>query len=176
MKVLILGMGNPILSDDGVGLFIARKLEKSLPGVDVSTTAMAGLDILELIMGYDKIFLVDASIAKRSDPGEVTRFDPEENGVVHLFSSHGLNFFELLRLGKALGYEMPEVGGIYGIEIGDEACFGHQLTPPLRARAESLTRKIAADIQSRLAGWKNKAEAKWCPNMTVDLGEFSAHN
>jgi len=68
------------------------------------------------------------------------------------------------------------LGGVYGIEIGDEVCFGHQLTPPLRARAESLTRKIVADIQSRLAGWKNEAEAKWCANETVDLGEISAHN
>jgi hydrogenase maturation protease len=152
MKVLILGMGNPILSDDGVGLFIARKLQKSLPAVDVSTTAMAGLDILDLIMGYDQVFLVDASIAKRSGPGEVTRFGPEENGVLHLFSSHGLNFFELLRFGKALGYEMPEVGGVYGIEIGDEICFGHQLTPRLKAKAESITIKIAGDIKTRLAG------------------------
>ncbi|HDZ23459.1 MAG TPA: hydrogenase maturation protease, partial [Desulfobacteraceae bacterium] len=86
MKVLILGMGNPILSDDGVGLSIARKLEKSLPGVDVSTTAMAGIDILDLIMGYDQVFLIDASIAKKGAPGEVTRFDHEENGALHLFS------------------------------------------------------------------------------------------
>ncbi|MBW1706416.1 MAG: hydrogenase maturation protease [Deltaproteobacteria bacterium] len=161
MKVLILGMGNPILSDDGVGLSIARKLEKSLPGVDVSTTAMAGIDILDLIMGYDQVFLIDASIAKKGAPGEVTRFDHEENGALHLFSSHGLNFFEVLRLGKVLGYEMPEVGGVYGIEIGDEVCFGHQLTPRLKAKAELITQKIAGDIKTRLAGWKNEAEVNW---------------
>jgi hydrogenase maturation protease len=158
MKALVLGMGNPILSDDGAGLFIARELEKSLPGVDVSTTAMAGLDILDLIMGYDQVFLVDASIARKGSPGEVTRFDPEQNGVLHLFSSHGLNFFKLLSLGKALGYEMPEVGGVYGIEIGDAVCFGHELTPRLKERAESITKEIAGDIKTRLAGWKNDAE------------------
>jgi hydrogenase maturation protease len=151
MKVLILGMGNPILSDDGVGLFIARKLrEEVLPGVDIRTTALAGPAILDLINGYDHIFLIDASITGKTGSGVVTRFNHEADGLLHLFSSHGLNFFELLQLGKALGYEMPEVGGVYGIEIGDEVCFGLQLSPQLREKSQCIVREIAEDIRAHL--------------------------
>jgi hydrogenase maturation protease len=151
MKVLILGMGNPILSDDGVGLFIAGRLKDRLKNVDVMTTAMAGLDTLDLISGYDRIFLVDACTTKGSTPGEIVKFCHERNGFLHLFSSHGLNFFELISLGKTLGLEMPEVGGIYGVEIGDEVCFGRELSPELKTKAWSIVEKISADIESSLA-------------------------
>jgi hydrogenase maturation protease len=160
MKVLLLGMGNPILSDDGVGLFIARELEKSLLGVDVSTTAMAGLEVLELIRGYDRIFVIDASTMKKCEPGKIVKFNHEENSCVHLFSSHGLNFFELLCLGKKLGYVMPSVEGVYGIEIGDEVCFGCGLTRHLKEKFELIARSIAEDIRACLSRWKNEAEVQ----------------
>ena len=151
MKLLLLGMGNPILSDDGVGLFIARRLKDRLKHVDVMTTAMTSLDILDLIRGYDRIFLVDACITKGSIPGEVVKFDQEKNGFLHLFSSHGLNFFELIGLGKTLALDMPEVGGIYGVEIGNEVCFGRKLSPKLKAKAGLITEKICSHMESSLA-------------------------
>ena len=149
MKTLILGMGNPILSDDGVGLFIARKLQGRLKGVDVVTTAMVGLNILDLIIGYEKIFLIDASIAKGKRIGQLTKFE-EEGGTLHLFSSHGLDFFSLLKLGKVLGCKMPQVAGIYGIEIGDAVSFSQELSPELKEKTESITEKIIEDIRSSL--------------------------
>ena len=151
MKVLLLGMGNPILSDDGVGLFVADRLKDRIKNVDVMTTAMAGLDILDLIRGYDKIFLVDACITKGRIPGQVVKFDHRGDGFLHLFSSHGLNFFELISLGNTLGLEMPEVGEIYGVEIGDEVGFGGELSPELKTKAWSIVERICADIESSLA-------------------------
>jgi hydrogenase maturation protease len=149
MKTLILGMGNPILSDDGVGLFIARKLQGRLKGVDVVTTAMVGLNMLDLIIGYEKIFLIDASIAKGKRLGQLTKFG-EEGATLHLFSSHGVDFFGLLKLGKVLGCKMPQVAGIYGIEIGDAVSFGQELSPELKEKTESITEKIIEDIRSSL--------------------------
>lgn len=152
MKVLVLGLGNPILSDDGVGLWVTRELEKRLPGVDVCTTTMAGLDILDLILGYDQMFLIDACAGKGSMPGEIVKLSHEGERCLHLFSSHGLNFFEIFRLGKALGQPMPEVGGIYGIEIGNEICFGLGFSPQLVAKAGSIAEKICVDIRDSLMG------------------------
>ena len=60
MKALILGMGNPILSDDGVGLAMAEMLKDRICGVDVAASAMIGLSLFDLITGYDVIFIVDA--------------------------------------------------------------------------------------------------------------------
>ena len=149
MKVLVLGLGNPILSDDGVGLFIARELDGRVPGVDVLTTTMAGLSLVDEIVGYDKLFLIDAMIAKDNRIGEWRKLT-KNDGCLHLFSSHGLNFPEIVRLGRDLGYKIPEVSAIYGIGIGDEVCFSENLSLTLHDKAQSLAREIAADISAEL--------------------------
>lgn len=145
MKTLTLGMGNPILSDDGVGLFIARELEGRIEGVDVITTPLVGLNLLDILAGYDKLFLIDAMTAGKS-VGEISKLE-EGEGSLHLFSSHGLNFPEIMRLGRELGYEMPEVAAIYGIEIGDEVEFGEGLSSELRAKAEAAIPELIEDIR-----------------------------
>jgi len=150
MRTLILGMGNPILSDDGVGLFIAGQLEGKIPDVDVITTAMAGLNILDLVIGYDKIFVIDAVLTDGRSLGNLKKLT-ENEGSLHLFSSHGLNFPELLRLGRELGYKMPDVVAIYGIDIGNEIAFGEALTPELRRKMTSVVDEILQDIKSSLA-------------------------
>ena len=150
MRTLILGMGNPILSDDGVGLFIAGQLEGKIPDVDVITTAMAGLNILDLVIGYDKIFVIDAVLTDGRSLGNLKKLT-ENEGSLHLFSSHGLNLPELLRLGRELGYKMPDVVAIYGIDIGNEIAFGEALTPELRRKMTSVVDEILQDIKSSLA-------------------------
>ncbi|MFC1927886.1 hydrogenase maturation protease, partial [Chloroflexota bacterium] len=62
MKALVLGIGNPILSDDGVGIKVAREVEKNLndPQITVSEASAAGLSLLDSILGYDRVIIVDA--------------------------------------------------------------------------------------------------------------------
>ncbi len=62
-KTLVLGMGNPILGDDGVGVRIAQEVQVALPadaGVDVSEACVGGLSLMERMVGYDTVILVDA--------------------------------------------------------------------------------------------------------------------
>jgi len=152
MKTLVLGMGNPILSDDGVGLFIAREVGKKIDQVDVITTPLVGLDLLDLLAGYNRLILIDAMISGKS-VGEITKLE-EGEGSLHLFSSHGLNFPELMRLGRELGYEIPEVVAIYGIEIGNEVSFGEGLSPELQAKVQTAIPELAAAIRSSLTDGK----------------------
>jgi len=150
LKTLVLGMGNPILSDDGIGLHVARALAGKFPGVEVATTAMVGLDVLEIIEGYDRLFLIDALTTRDNRPGTLHRLTVED-GTLHLFSSHGVNFFELLSLGRELGCKMPEVAGIYGIEIGDDVAFGGELTERLERMADGVAEDICSDILNVLS-------------------------
>ena len=61
-KILIMGIGNPLRSDDGVGPFIAQKIkEKNLPGVKVRAVVQLNIEHLEEVEKYDKILLIDAS-------------------------------------------------------------------------------------------------------------------
>lgn len=140
-------MGNPILSDDGVGLVIAARLREMLPGVDVASNAMIGVSLIDQIIGYDKIFVIDAMTMRDHQLGDLKKIYQEENcGTLHLFSSHGVNFFELMELGKLLGYDMPEVGGVYGIGINAEVAFGETLSIELNEKISTITNRIFEDI------------------------------
>ena len=69
MKTLILGMGNPILSDDGVGLALAAMLRNKIRGADVAASAMIGLSLFDLIIGYDTIFIIECHDHERRKDG-----------------------------------------------------------------------------------------------------------
>ncbi|MCJ7682555.1 MAG: hydrogenase maturation protease [Candidatus Aminicenantes bacterium] len=147
MKTLILGMGNPILCDDGVGLHIARALEDVFPDSTVATATMIDLQLLEILTDYDRLFIVDALLSIDDDIGTVKKLPPEHE-TMHLFSSHGLHFFELLKLGRQLGYKLPEIGGIYGVVIEPENSFGTAFSPQIKMKLKSIIREIAADIKT----------------------------
>jgi hydrogenase maturation protease len=149
VKVLVLGMGNPILSDDGVGIVVANALEGKVDGLDVATSAMIGLDLLDAVTGYDKVYLIDAMCTRDGMVGEVKKISKEGGaGTMHLFTSHGIHFFELMELGKRCGLNMPEIGGVYGIEIGDSVCFGSSLTMELQEKITPIMDVILGDISA----------------------------
>lgn len=150
MKILILGMGNPILTDDGIGLIMAERLKNKVQGADVAVNAMIGLNLLDDIIGYDKIFIIDAMTSSGGEIGDM-KIITQTNGFgsLHLFSSHGLNIFDLMDLGITCGCHMPELTAVYGIEIGDEVAFGCDLTPTLSQRMESLEEEIISDMVSK---------------------------
>ena len=79
-RVLILGIGNTLRGDDGLGVFIVKQMEESgirLPkGVSLLDGGTAGFDLLGLIDGYDKIVIVDA-LKTNDKPGSIYRFTPE---------------------------------------------------------------------------------------------------
>jgi hydrogenase maturation protease len=149
VKTLILGMGNPILSDDGVGLHIARALDGRFAGTDVRTSALVGLDLLDIVADYDRVFVIDAIQDRGQSPGTVMKLEAGE-GTLHLFSSHGMHFFEILQLGKDAGIAVPEVAGIYGVTIGMDCPFGEALSPLLARRQAEIVRQIAADVGREL--------------------------
>jgi hydrogenase maturation protease len=149
MKTLVLGMGNPILGDDGVGIVVARSLEGQTPGVDVATSAMIGLDLMDLMEGYDRLYVIDAMCTRTGVPGEVRKISEDDGpGTMHLFSSHGLHFFEIMELGRRCGIDMPRLVTVYGIEIGDCVTFVEEISDGLRDSLSTITKDIQNDIAS----------------------------
>jgi hydrogenase maturation protease len=149
VKVLVLGMGNPILTDDGVGIVVANALEGKVKGADVATSAMIGFDLLDAVTGYDKVYLIDAMCTRDGMVGDVKKISKEGGaGTMHLFTSHGIHFFELMEMGKRCGLNMPEIGAVYGIEIGDNVCFGNSLTTELQKRIAPIMDIILGDMSS----------------------------
>jgi hydrogenase maturation protease len=147
-QTLVLGMGNPILSDDGVGLHVAQLLRAStLPdGVDVCESEVAGLRLLELLRGYERVIIVDALMSGR-DPGEIVRYEERDFTGGHRYSSaHSIGLHTALELGRTLGYEMPAEVMVFAIEAVDVETFGEQLSPPVAAAAERVVELVLAEV------------------------------
>lgn len=160
MKILILGLGNPILSDDGVGLRVAGALAGLIPEAHVVTTSLAGLNLLDLLPGYEQIYLIDACLTGEAQPGSWRKLE-DGSGALHLFTSHGMDFRELIVLGRNMGLDISEAVFVYGIEIKTPVCFGEGLTPELESKVQDLVQEIAADIrlmQVRGRTWLKEAE------------------
>jgi len=146
IRILILGLGNPILSDDGIGLILTESLKGKFPGVDTASIILAGLELLDILVGYDHVFLIDAATGTGGEPGELKEIK-DGKGSLHLFTSHGVNFFAILKLGRDMGLKMPEPAAVFGIEVGNATDFGIALSPALQYALPYLEEEITERIR-----------------------------
>jgi hydrogenase maturation protease len=135
-KILVLGFGNDILTDDAIGLHVVREVRERLAGfeqVDVEETSEMGLALLDFIVGYKALVLVDAIQTGNAPPGHVHEVSEESLGALHRSSPHFLGVGETLALGRQLGLEMPSRIKVLAIEVADPFTMGTEMTPPLQA-------------------------------------------
>jgi len=135
MRTLILGLGNPILSDDGVGLRVAGELKDRLDQQEVTVmeTSMAGLSLLDLLAGYDRAIIIDAIQTVEGKAGQIYRLDPEAFDVTrHIASPHDVDFANALELGNRLGLALPRQIIIFAIQVADVSTFSEECTPEVR--------------------------------------------
>ncbi|GAH90757.1 unnamed protein product, partial [marine sediment metagenome] len=106
MRTLVLGIGNPILGDDGIGFHIAQELAKEIndENIDVKDTSVNGLNLLELIVGYDKLIVIDAIMTEDEKVGEIYRLKPRNSSETawSTISLHHLNLATTIQIGKKL--------------------------------------------------------------------------
>jgi hydrogenase maturation protease len=149
MKALVLGIGNPILSDDAVGIEVARQVEKNLtdPQVAVSETSAAGLSLLDSILGYDKVIIIDAIQTKEGKAGQVYRMKPEDfSSAKRLSSPHQINLVTALELGKMLNLTMPREISVFAVEAKDIATFSENCTPEVEKAIPEVVKMVLEDL------------------------------
>jgi len=118
-----LGIGNTIRGDDGIGIYIAEEIKKKLVNkknnVTVISTETAGLNLLDLIVGYSKLIIVDSiQVSSNNELGHM--FELEVNQLSSSnghFNSHDIDFSKLFKIGKKLKIKLPKEIKIYGIGI-----------------------------------------------------------
>ena len=143
MKTLILGIGNPILTDDGVGIRIARKLKEESPELEVTETSETGITLLDLVVDYDKLIMIDSIKTEKGKPGDLYELKLEHlKAAMDFSSSHGIGIASAFELGRRLGYRMPGHVRIYAVEIKDNTTFGEQCTEEVEARITFITKQI----------------------------------
>ncbi len=128
---LVVGLGNPILGDDGVGWRVAEALRGRQADVEVLCLSLGGLALMERLEGYQRCVIVDAVVTGAAE-GHVQTFTASELADAsshHTASVHDLGFAHALRLGREIGVELPDDILVVGIEAAPEFTFGEQLSP-----------------------------------------------
>ncbi len=146
MKTLILGLGNPILTDDAVGIRIAQELKQGIPDLEVVGASEAGIALLDYVIGYDKLVIIDSIRTKKGKPGEFYKLELEDlKPTMDFSSSHGIDIATALKIGEGLGYTMPRQVSIYAVEIRDNTTFGEKCTEEVEERIPFIVRQIVKE-------------------------------
>jgi hydrogenase maturation protease len=149
-KTLILGLGNPILSDDGVGPAVARELESRIDPEEATVTeaSLGGLNLLDLIVGYDRIIIIDAIKTEGGRAGQIYRLDPDALKTTRYTASpHDVNLVTALELGNKLGLAMPKKIDIFAVEVSETELFSEKCTPPVAAAVPKCVEMILKEIR-----------------------------
>ena len=149
MKTLILGLGNPILSDDGVGIWVARSLEGRLKQQEITVmeTSMAGLDLLDLLVNFDRVILIDAIQTVGGKVGQIYRLEAEAfDATQHAAGPHDVNFATALELGNKLGLALPQQIIIFAVEVEDVTTFSERGTPEVERMIPVCAEKVIQEL------------------------------
>ena len=143
MNTLVLGIGNPILADDSVGIKIAQQLEERYPDLTVEHTDEAAIAMLDLVMDYDRVIIIDSIKTGQGKPGDMYKLALEDfEPNMDYISLHGIDIATAFEVGRSLGCNMPKTVSIYAIEVKDNSNFNEQCSPEVAARIPFMVRQI----------------------------------
>jgi hydrogenase maturation protease len=147
-SILILGVGNLLLGDEGVGIHAVRQLQSMPlpPEVEVIDGGTGGFELLAHCRGKKKVIIIDA-VKADAKPGTVLRFTPEEAALRWPlpYSAHQAGFAELLHWIKAFTPSLAIV--VYGVVPKETAVMSTQLSGIVRRQLRKLAVMIVAEAK-----------------------------
>ena len=149
MSTLILGLGNPILRDDGVGYHVAASLQSKIRHSDVTITksSASGLSLLEALTGFDRAIIIDAIQTKSGKTGQIYRLNIDDFDAAHPVTiPHNVSLISTLRLGNVLAMDIPRDIIIYAVEVKDTRTFNENCTPEVESVIPVCVRKIIEEL------------------------------
>lgn len=159
MKTIIIGLGNPILTDDGVGVLIANRVaehlaEQSISDVFVTEASVGGLRLMELMSGYDRVILIDAYKQKDNNkPGRIHRMTLDDlrsiSPTQHSSSAHDTSLVTALDAGKLMDLPVPEEIIIYAIEVENISDFSDTPTPAVADAIPLVTSSVIDELKNK---------------------------
>jgi hydrogenase maturation protease len=148
---LVVGLGNPILGDDGVGWRVAEAVKARLddPDVEVLCLSLGGLALMEHLSGYRRVIIIDAMTtgAAAGTLHQMSAREMDELSVQHTASVHDLSLSAALAFGRELGLDLPKDIRLVGVEAKPEFDFGETLSEPVE---QAMPAAILA-----VMGWLN---------------------
>ncbi|MBN2149162.1 MAG: hydrogenase maturation protease [Anaerolineales bacterium] len=149
-KILVVGLGNPILGDDGVGWAVAHEVETQLKDhrndVEFDYLSLGGLSLMERFINYKHVVLIDSIRSGQHPIGSVLRFTLEDLADVsggHMTAAHDTSLKTALVIGRNLEAALPDDKDIHIIAIEAEYVYDFQesLTPPIAAAVPAAVKQ-----------------------------------
>ncbi|BCB95203.1 hydrogenase expression/formation protein [Dissulfurispira thermophila] len=152
MKTVVIGLGNPILSDDSVGIKVAREIERfkiqnSKLKINIIEAYAGGLRLMDELIGYDRAIIIDAMVTGNVKPGSF-KVLPLSSLVTtrNISCTHDTNILTAIEFGKMLGLKLPDDITIIGIEAKDVETFAEELTDDVHKAVTIVASKIVDEI------------------------------
>jgi hydrogenase maturation protease len=147
--VLVIGVGNTLRGDDGVGPAVIAALEaRGLPGAQLISCQGDGLQLIETWKHADRVMLIDA-VTSGGKPGAVYRFDALAQALpaeLSFSSTHAFGVVEAIELARALDH-LPSHLVIYAVE-GKHFSIGARLSPEVEGALDELVERVAGEVDS----------------------------
>ena len=137
MKTIIVGVGNPILGEDGVGWRVVEEVSQHLPkdiSLGIECLSVGGLALMEHLIGYDRAIIIDSFIADAEDMGSIlirTLNELPNYSGFHVTSAHDTSLQTAIQLGREMGAYLPVEVLILGVAIQRISEFSETLSPPV---------------------------------------------
>lgn len=151
MKTIVLGVGNPILRNDGVGIHVAEELKKIInrPDVKIDNAFTGGMNLLDMMVDYDRAILIDA--VKRPDRkiGDVDILSIGALSTFHTCNPHDVSLPQAIELSKKLGEQrIPEDIRLVGINVGELSCeFGEKLSGEIEKAVPKAVEMVKEEVE-----------------------------
>ncbi len=141
---LVIGLGNPILGDDGVGWRVAEEVRARLElqssegqrEVEVDLLARGGLALMERMVGYSQVILVDSLLTGWGPAGTLCSLPLSalpERAAGHTASAHDTTLQAALDAGRAMGFDLPDDIWVVGVETKPATDFSDRLSPAVES-------------------------------------------
>jgi hydrogenase maturation protease len=152
MKTIILGVGNVILGDDGVGIHVVKEVKKQVndPKITIDEAITGGMNLLDLLVGYDKAIIIDAVKSEKAETGEVKRIPLSDFNTMHSCNPHDVSLIEAIKMAKKLGEtRIPTEIIIIGIMMKQIPCeFGENLSKDIAAAVPNAVEMTLNEIKN----------------------------
>jgi len=131
----LLGLGNDILGDDGFGILAAREAGRVLSpsGVEVVTSCLSGLHLLDALLDCSRLIVVDTIVTGRAEPGTIYVLREEDLPGARAACPHGVGLFDALALARKLGLDAPGEVTIIAVEAADCLTVGGEMHAAVRS-------------------------------------------
>ena len=147
MKSVIIGLGNPIVGDDAIGIRVVESIKDNFPTLDktdiLADVSIAGINLVELFRGYDRVILVDSIQTGQYSKGTVVNLNKEDFSLAsHTSGYHNMDIFTALEFSSRMYGDIPTNIKIIGIEIENPMEFSDELSLEIQDIFEKIVNQV----------------------------------